>query len=104
MGGAGMTDSLPKHTLTVRLTAEGPILGSVAYVIPTSREHESGKTFVKARTWSLTTTVYGNPKYAAVFGQGDYRGNRVSCVVTVDGKVTDRRSTEGPYGAMWCVG
>ena len=103
-GASGASQSLPRHTVTVRLTAAGPVLGSVAYVIPTSPDHETGNTFVQGRTWTLTTTVYGNPKYAAVFGQGDYRGRAATCEITVDGKLTERRSTKGPYGAMWCVG
>ena len=101
---SGSSQSLPEHTVTIRLRAAGPVLGSVAYVIPTSPDHETGNTFVQGPTWTLTTTVYGNPKYAAVFGQGDYRGRAATCEITVDGRLTERRSTKGPYGAMWCVG
>ncbi|WP_182379588.1 hypothetical protein [Nocardioides sp. WS12] len=95
--------SLPKHKLTIRLSAPSA-LGPIAYVIPTSMEHSQGTLVENGRTWSLTTTVYGNPDYAVVFVQAGPGGQPESCVITVDGRVTERRSTEGPYGAMWCQG
>lgn len=95
--------SLPKHKLTITLSAPHA-LGTVAYVIPTSVEHPQGSHNEKSNTWSLTTTVYGNPDYAVVFVQAGVDGKPESCKITVDGRVTERRSTEGPYGAMWCQG
>lgn len=95
--------SLPKHTLTIRLTAP-QALGLVAYVIPTSTDHPQGSHVESGRTWSLTTTVYGNPDYAVVYLQAGAGGKPETCEITVDGRVTERRSTDGPYSTMWCQG
>ncbi|MCX6400792.1 MAG: hypothetical protein NTX33_12805 [Propionibacteriales bacterium] len=95
--------SLPKHTITIRLTAP-QALGLVAYVIPTSTNHSQGSHVESGRTWSLTTTVYGNPDYAVVYLQAGAGGQPETCEITVDGRVTERRSTDGPYSTMWCQG
>jgi hypothetical protein len=63
-----------------------------------------GKTTVEGTSWSMSTVVYGGPDYARLFIQGGFRGEAVVCTVTVDGKVTDRRATDGPYGLTMCQG
>lgn len=103
MQGNGDYTQLPKHTLTVRVSTAGQ-LGTVAWIIPTSVENERGAVKVLDNTWSLTTTVYGNPDYAVVFAQQGRVDQPTTCVVTVDGRVTERRSTKGAYSAMWCEG
>ncbi|MFD0807371.1 hypothetical protein ACFQ0K_14865 [Nocardioides caeni] len=103
ISGEGRNYSLTEHTMTIQLSSPNP-LGLVAYLIPASTENPRGKAVVEARTWSLTTTVYGKPKYGAVYVQAGYDGRPATCVITIDGKVTERRSTKGPYGAMWCLG
>lgn len=103
MGGSSEIFSLPKHTLTIRLSAP-QALGLVAYVIPTSTDHSQGSHVENGRTWSLTTTVYGNPDYAVVYLQAGAGGQPETCEITVDGRLTERRSTEGPYSTMWCQG
>ena len=104
LAGSGKIYSLPPHKLTITITAPTAPLGLVAYIIPTSRKHHYGQAKVSGTSWSLTTTVYGNPKYATAFAQAGPRGLPVTCTITVDGKVTERRSTKGSYGAMWCLG
>jgi len=101
--GAGDYSQLPKHTLTVHMSTKG-VLGTVAWIIPTSVENHEGTTVVRGGSWSLTTTVYGNPNYAVVFAQQGRVEEPVTCTITVDGKVTERRSTKGAYSAMWCEG
>ncbi|UUW92009.1 hypothetical protein [Pimelobacter simplex] len=101
--GAGDYSQLPKHTLTVRMSTAGT-LGTVAWIIPTSVENHEGTAVVRGSTWSLTTTVYGNPDYAVVFAQQGRVDQPVNCTITVDGRVTERRSTKGAYSAMWCEG
>lgn len=103
MGGDSSITSLPKHTLTIRLSSPRP-LGLVAYVIPTSTNDSQGSLVENGNTWTLTTTVYGNPDYAVVYLQAGPEGKAETCEITVDGKVTERRSTEGPYSTMWCQG
>lgn len=101
--GAGDYSQLPKHHLTVTMSTAG-VLGTVAWIIPTSVESHQGTAVVRGGTWSLSTTVYGNPDYAVVFAQQGRVDQPVTCTITVDGRVTERRSTKGAYSAMWCEG
>ena len=82
---------------------EAPI-GTVGYVMPTSLRHSSGTVKNVGLSWSLNSTVYGSPDYAQIYVQAGARGFPITCTVIVDGKVTERRSTEGPYGQMVCQG
>ena len=101
--GAGDYSQLPKHHLTVTMSTKG-VLGTVAWIIPTSVENHEGTAVVRSGSWSLSTTVYGNPDYAVVFAQQGRVDQPTTCVITVDGRVTERRSTKGAYSAMWCEG
>lgn len=101
--GGSIYKYLPKHVVTMRITSEAPI-GTIGYVVPTSLRHSSGVVKNVKNSWSLTTTAYGDPDYAQLFMQAGARGFPITCTITVDGKVTERRSTEGPYGQMICQG
>jgi hypothetical protein len=94
---------LPKHKITLRITSEAPI-GTVGYVIPTSLRQSSGIVKNVGTSWNLTTTAYGDPDYAQLFMAAGGRGFPVTCTITVDGHVTEHRSTEGPYGQLICQG
>ncbi|NRQ51128.1 hypothetical protein [Aeromicrobium stalagmiti] len=101
--GQGATTGLPRHSLTVRMTSKEPIRG-VGYIIPTSLAKYYGVERNVGTSWTLKTTVYGDPAYAQVFSQAGARGFPVTCTISVDGKVTEQRATEGPYGQLYCVG
>ncbi|AIY16381.1 hypothetical protein GUY44_20905 [Pimelobacter simplex] len=101
--GSGDYSQLPKHRLTIRMSTAGQ-LGQVAWIIPTSVENHEGTAIVRGGTWTLSTTVYGNPDYAVVFAQQGRVDQPVTCTITVDGRVSERRSTKGAYSAMWCEG
>lgn len=101
--GGSIYKYLPKHVVTMRVTSEAPI-GTIGYVVPTSLRNSSGVVKNVQNSWSLTTTAYGDPDYAQLFMQAGARGFPITCTITVDGKVTERRSTEGPYGQMICQG
>jgi len=103
MQGGSIYKYLPKHVVTMRITSEAPI-GTVGYVVPTSLRNSSGVVKNVQNSWSLTTTAYGDPDYAQLFMQAGARGFPITCTITVDGRVTERRSTEGPYGQMICQG
>lgn len=103
MSGGSIYQNLPRHTITMRVTSEAPI-GTVGYVVPTSLRNSSGVVKNVQRSWSLTTTAYGDPDYARLFMQAGARGFPITCTISVDGRVTERRSTEGPYGQMICQG
>ena len=102
LAGEGFSTGAPAHKVTISVTSEAPA-GTVGYVIPTSVDDYAGKV-TAGTTWSLTTTAYGRPDYARVFIQAGARGYPVTCTVIVDGKVTDRRSTAGPWGQSMCQG
>lgn len=101
--GRGGERHIPKHQLTVTVTSRAP-LGFVGYHIPTSLRDSYGTAKNVGTSWSMTTTVYGSADYARLWAQAGYRGEPVTCTITVDGKVTERRSTQGPYGELFCQG
>lgn len=103
LGGSGTGKSLPRAKLTVRITSDQPV-HHVSYIIPTSDREQYGKDTNAGRTWTYQTTVWGRPDYAAVFVRGLYPGVKVTCVITVNGRETERRTIIGPYSAMWCQG
>ena len=72
--------------------------------MPTSLRNQSGIDKNVGKSWHLTTTAYGDPDYAQIFLQAGARGYPITCVITIDGKVTERRATEGPYGQTMCQG
>lgn len=103
LAGGSIYQYLPKHTVTMRVTSEAPI-GTIGYIVPTSLRNSSGVVKNVKTVWTLTTTAYGDPDYAQLFMQAGARGFPITCTITVDGKVTERRSTEGPYGQLICQG
>lgn len=103
LSGEGGTLHLPRHRVTVSMTSRAAI-NSVGYIIPTSLKNNYGVAKKVGTSWSMSTIVYGDPAYAQLFAQAGARGFPITCTITVDGKVTDRRSTEGPYGQLYCQG
>lgn len=101
--GDGTSSSIPAHTLRITVTSAESI-HKVGYQVPTSSSHRSGIDDGVGASWGLTTKVYGRPDYARVFLQAGPSGAAITCTITVDGRVTERRSTEGPYGATMCQG
>lgn len=100
--GDGASMSAPKHKLTIKWSSPNP-LGLIAYVIPTSEDKPKGSWVERSRReLTLTTTVYGRPDYAVAYVQAG--GAPATCEIYVDGRRTARRTTEGPYGAVWCQG
>lgn len=104
LNGNGGSVSLPKHRLTIRWTSGNP-LGLIAYIVPTSQEHNEGSWVERTRReLTISTTVYGRPDYAIAYVQAGGTGAPATCEIFVDGKRTARRTTQGPYGAVWCQG
>ncbi|MFL6157719.1 MAG: hypothetical protein ACJ72D_16615 [Marmoricola sp.] len=101
--GGSVYKNLPRHKIVMRVTSDAPI-GTVGYVVPTSLNESSGIVRNIGKSWSLTTTAYGDPDYAELFMQAGTRGFPITCTITVDGRVTEHRSTEGPYGQLICQG
>ena len=103
LSGGSVYKYLPKHRVVLSVTSEQPI-GTIGYVVPTSLRNSSGVVKNVGGSWSLTTTAYGDPDYAQLFMAAGSRGYPVYCTITVDGKVTEQRHTEGPYGQLICQG
>lgn len=101
--GKGGSASLPKIRVRLEVYSSEPI-GIVGYQVPTSLTDPSGTVKGVGTRWSLTTIAYGNPDYARLFFGAGPTGTPVTCVITINGKVTERRSTEGPYGQTMCQG
>jgi hypothetical protein len=101
--GTGASKHLPRHKIVLRVVSEDTI-GTVGYIMPTSLHESSGVVKNVGKSWSLTSTVYGDPDWAQIFVQARARGFPITCTITVDGRVTENRSTEGPYGRMVCQG
>lgn len=101
--GGSLYASLPKMHITLSVRSAAPI-GILGYVIPTSQDHPSGKVTGVGRSWSLQTIGYGRPDYARIFLQANTIGTPITCTITVNGRVTEHSSTEGPYGRMMCQG
>ncbi len=101
--GGSVYKYLPKHHVVMTITSQQPI-GTIGYVVPTSLHNSSGIVKNVGLRWSLATTAYGSPDYAQLFMQAGARGFPVTCTITVDGRVTEHRSTEGPYGQLICQG
>jgi hypothetical protein len=103
LSGTGGIRSLRPRVIRLSATSSEPI-GVVGYFVPTSRDRPSGTARGVGRSWSLTTRVYGNPDYAQMFLQAGPSGATITCTITVDGTVTERRSSSGPYGQLFCQG
>jgi hypothetical protein len=101
--GGSVYKYLPKHKVTMTVVSEAPI-GTIGYVVPTSLRNSSGVVKNVGSSWSLSTTAYGDPDYAELFMQAGARGFPITCTITVDGRTTEHRSTQGPYGQLICQG
>lgn len=103
-GPGGFTLAPPQgYPIVLRVTSAAPIV-RVGYLMPTSHESPSGDIRHVGRSWQLTSTVYGSPAYAAIFVQAGRDGTPITCTVTVNGTVTDSRTTKGAYGRQVCLG
>ncbi len=101
--GDGLDVRMRTFTLRVSVSSSEPIR-TIGLQVPTSEQHKERIYRGVGTSWGVRTTVYGNPDYARVFLQAGPSGAPITCVVSVDGRVTERRSTSGPYGATMCQG
>jgi hypothetical protein len=85
------------------MTSAAPI-AYVGYIVPTSLDHSTGTVTSPGTSWSLTTTAYGPPDHAQLFSLAGPAGVPVTCTITVDGRVTETRTTSGPYDQLFCQG
>lgn len=103
LSGSGGVLNVRAHRITLSVRSSDPI-GVIGYNIPTSRDRPSGVARGVGRSWSLSTRVYGRPDYAQMFLQAGPASVSMTCTITVDGKVTEQRTTTGPYGQLFCQG
>ncbi|QSR25108.1 hypothetical protein CFH99_05675 [Nocardioides aromaticivorans] len=103
LGGSGSGKSLPRTAYQIKITSAKPMY-RVQYIIPTSDDQQYGEDNGVGTSWVHNTTVWGRPDYGAAFVHALWPGVEVTCVVSVGGRVVERRTIVGPYGAMWCQG
>ena len=103
LAGEGASLSTTTRRLTMSATSDEPIF-VLGYQAPTSNDAAYGRVESPGRSWSRSTTVYGPPDYAQIFLQAGPRATTITCTVTVDGRVTDRRTATGPYAQLFCQG
>lgn len=103
LGGTGGERFATPRNIVLSATSAASIY-AVGFQAPTSVDRSSGVVRDAGPRWGVTTTVYGRPDYARLFAQAGPTGAPVTCTITVDGKVRDRRTTQGPYGMVICQG
>lgn len=103
LAGSGGSASLPKIRIHLEVYSAQPI-GIVGYQVPTSLTDSSGTVKGVGTRWSLDTIGYGRPDYARLFFGSGPSGTPVTCIIRINGKVTEKRSTDGPYGRTMCQG
>lgn len=101
--GGSLSASLPAIHITLSLDSAAPI-GGLGYQVPTSRDNPQGIVHGVGNHWSMTTTGYGRPDYARIFFTAGPSGTPITCTIRINGRVTEHRSTKGPYGQMMCQG
>ena len=101
--GRSRSQSIPSHHIVLSLWSDHK-LPFVIYNIPTSRDHPGGQSTDLGKSWSLSTTVYGKPDYAQLFTRSGFEGYPITCQITVDGRVTARLTSDGPWGKIFCQG
>jgi hypothetical protein len=103
LDGKGGIVGLPKQKIVLSMTSAAPI-AYVGYIVPTSLDNSTGTVTSPGTSWSLTTIGYGPPDYAQLFSLAGPAGVPVTCTITVNGKVTETRTTSGPYDQLFCQG
>jgi hypothetical protein len=101
--GKGGIVGLPREKVVLSMSSSAPI-AYVGYIVPTSLDHSTGTVRSPGTSWSLTTTAYGPPDYAQLFSLAGPAGVPVTCTITVNGRVTETRTTSGPYDQLFCQG
>lgn len=101
--GEGGILGLPRKKVVLSMTSAAPI-AYVGYIVPTSLDRSTGTVTSPGTSWSLTTTAYGPPDHAQLFSLAGPAGVPVTCTITVDGRVTESRTTSGPYDQLFCQG
>jgi hypothetical protein len=103
VAGTGFNSGLKPHHIVITAESDGPLAG-VGWKMPTADGPRGGKDAVGARSFRHEATVYGPPDYAQLYTFDGPESSRLSCTITVDGKVTDHQEAHGPWGQVFCQG
>lgn len=101
--GSGTSKSLPKHRVVVKAVSDGQIM-AVGWWIPFANGERTGGEVPKSKTFSHGDTTYGSSDLARILAYGGPESRHTSCMVLVDGKVTEKQTAEGPYAEVFCQG
>jgi hypothetical protein len=101
--GTGSSKSLPKHHVVVKAVSDGQMMG-VGWWIPFADGERKGGEKGPGRTFDHGDTTYGDADLARILAYGGPTSKTTSCMILVDGKVTERQTAKGPYGQVFCQG
>jgi hypothetical protein len=102
--GSGFSATAPRHRVTLSVTADQPVATAVGWWIPTTPGARKGSAKYVGASWSHSAVVYGEPDYARLLVIAGIEGLPITCTISVDGKVVDRRTTQHAYGKAMCQG
>jgi hypothetical protein len=101
--GSGSSKSLPKHHVVVKAVSDGQMMG-VGWWIPFADGERKGGEKGPGKTFDHGDTTYGDADLARVLAYGGPTSKRTTCMIIVDGKVTEKQTAKGPYGQVFCQG
>lgn len=103
LAGDGQNLDIPYLEVEMIVTSPKPI-GAVGYQVPTSPDDQAGIAKNVGTSWKRTMKAWGKPDYAQLFLQAGSSGAPITCIIKVDGKVTEKRTSSGPYAQLFCQG
>ena len=101
--GSGTSKSLPRHQVVIRAGSDGPMM-AVGWWIPFADGERKGGQKGPGRTFEHTDHTYGSADLARLLAYGGPDSRSTWCTITVDGKVTERQTADGPYAEVFCQG
>jgi len=101
--GTGSSKSLPKHHIVVKAVSDGEMMG-VGWWIPFADGERKGGEAPKSKTFSHSDTTYGDADLGRILAYGGPTSKTTTCMIVVDGKVTEKQTAKGPYGQVFCQG
>jgi hypothetical protein len=94
--------TLPKRNIVMTATSDGPIL-RMGYVVAYGHPARGSATNM-ASPVRITAVGRSYSRVAAFGVQASPVATYLTCTVTVDGRVTARKTVHGPYAVALCVG
>jgi hypothetical protein len=97
-GATAAASKAAKHT--VILEVSGPKTADVTYGMEADQSQDNGTTLPWKKTLTADTLMLG----ASVYAQSKGTSGKITCKITVDGKVVKTNSSSGEYAVVTCQG